>query len=244
MPLDLFKQIVDECRGKEVEEFHPFIHGEPLAYPFFEEAMKYVSRTLPDTPIHVYTNGYLLDAQRGDVLFGNNVREVHFSIDGLSKEVYERHRRGLIYERVMANVMSFLDRCEGQKQKIKTRVAFTLTTDNQDEVEAFRLFWEGLVDVVDVIPCDGRGGEDRTAAMPGGRMLPCLHLSSRAYVLTDGSVVPCCKDWAGYTVLGNVNESSLESIWNSGKYDRLREDIRNGIFANFEACRRCAEDKL
>jgi len=244
MPWELFRKIVDECKGKGVREFCPFVHGEPLAYPFIAKALNYVSAALPDTTIHIYTNGYLLDSRRSSLLLKSNVGYVHFSIDGISKAVYERHRRGLVYEQVMANVTNFLVRCRREKRRITTRVVFTLTPDNEQEVEAFRLFWQGMVDTVDVIPCDGRGGEGRTPALEQGKMLPCLYLSSRAYILSDGSAVPCCKDWVGYTVLGNVAEESLESIWNSRDYERLREDVSRGIFSNSEACRRCVADKL
>ena len=244
MSWELFKKIVDECRGKGVEEFCPFINGEPLACPFLEDALDYVSRTLPDTAIHIYTNGYLLDHEKSTMLLRNNVVQVHFSIDGISKQVYEEHRRGLVYEQVMANVMSFLDRCRQQPKKVGTRVVLTLTPDNKREVGAFRRFWKGLVDIVDVIPCDGRGGEGKLPAYMDNRTLGCFYVTSRAYVLSDGSVVPCCKDWAGYTVLGKVTEDSLQSIWNSRDYNKLREDVSRGIFSNFEVCRRCVEDRL
>ncbi len=244
MSWELFKKIVDDCRGKGVEEFYPFVNGEPLACPFLEDALDYVSRALPDASIGIYTNGYLLDDERSAVLLRNNVREVHFSIDGISKQVYEEHRRGLVYEQVMANVMSFLLRCRRQPEKINTRVVLTMTPGNRREVGAFRRLWKGLVDTVDVIPCDGRGGEGREPAFTDSRLLGCFHVSYRTYVLTDGSVVPCCKDWAGYTVLGNVAEDSLQSIWNSDDYGRLREDVSRGVFSNFEVCRRCVEDRL
>ena len=244
MSWELFTKIVDECRGKGVGEFYPFINGEPLACPFLEDALDYVSRTLPDTSIHIYTNGYLLDREKSTMLLRNNVGQVHFSIDGVSKRVYEEHRRGLVYEQVMANVMSFLTQCRQQSRKVGTRVVLTLTPDNKREVGAFRRLWKGLVDIVDVIPCDGRGGEGKLPVYMDNRRLGCFYVTSRAYVLSDGSVVPCCKDWAGYTILGNVAEDSLQSIWNSRDYNKLREDVSKGIFSNFEVCRRCVEDRL
>lgn len=244
MSWDLFRKIVDECRGKDVQEFCPFINGEPLACPFIEDALDYVSKTLPHTPIHIYTSGYLLDGRKASILLRNNVGHIHFSIDGISRKVYEQHRRGIVYERVMANIMDFLLRLRQQERKIETRVVLTLTPLNRGEVEAFRLFWEGLVDIVDVIPCDGRGGEDRLPAFEGFRTWGCFFTTSRAYILSDGSVVPCCKDWAGYTVLGNVVQDSLESIWTSRDYDKLREELSEGIFSNFEVCRRCVADNL
>jgi radical SAM protein with 4Fe4S-binding SPASM domain len=244
MSWDLFRKIVDQCRGRGVQEFYPFINGEPLACPYLEDALAYVSTTLPGASIGIYTNGYLLDNKKTALLLKHNVQEVHFSIDGISKKVYEEHRRGLVYEKVMANVMSFLVRCQQHPKKINTRVVLTLTPGNKREVSAFRRFWKGLVDVVDVIPCDGRGGEGKLSAYTDFSMWGCFHVPYRTYILTDGSVVACCKDWAGYTILGNVAEDSLHSIWNSSDYQKLREDVSKGIFSNFEVCRRCVEDRL
>jgi len=244
MSWELFTKIVDQCRGKPVAGFYPFINGEPLASRFLEEALDYVSRTLPSTPIGIYTSGSLLDTEKASLLLRNNVREIDFSVDGVTKEVYEKHRRGLVYEQVMANIMSFLALCRRQKKKIKTRVVLTLTPDNEQEVPAFRQLWKDLVDVVDVLPCDGRGGEGRLPAFMGSQKLGCFQAATSTYVLTDGSVVPCCKDWAGYTVLGNVDRDSLQSIWSSPDYVKFRRDVSNGVFSAFEVCRRCVADSL
>jgi MoaA/NifB/PqqE/SkfB family radical SAM enzyme len=227
-----------------VVEFNPFVTGEPLASPFFREAIEYVSQALPDASVQVYTNGYLLDGSAADVLLGGGVDEVHFSIDGASKEVYEAHRRGLAYERVLENATDFLSRLRASTAAVRTRVVFTQTRENEHEIPAFRRMWQGLVDTVDVLPCDGRGGDGRTPAAPGAEMMGCFHVAYRTYVLTDGSVVACCKDWAPYTVLGNVAETPLADIWHSADYVRLRDDVAGGILDGSEACRRCVAGDL
>jgi MoaA/NifB/PqqE/SkfB family radical SAM enzyme len=244
MPWELFTKIVDDCRGKGLAGFHPFINGEPLASPYLEDALDYISRTLPEAAIHIYTNGYLLDDSIAAMLLRYNVREVHFSIDGLSKQVYEQHRRGLVYEKVIANVRGFLTRLESYPGQVGTRVVFTMTPDNESEAPAFRQFWEGLVGTVDILPCDGRGGEGRLPAYMNAQKMGCFQVAGCTYILSDGTAVLCCKDWAGYTVLGNVNTDSLQSIWNSPEYRRLREDISRGIFTDCEVCRRCVSDSL
>jgi len=144
----------------------------------------------------------------------------------------------------MANIMNFLACCRQQKKKINTRVILTLTPDNENEVPVFHQFWKDLVDVVDVLPCDGRGGEGRLPAFMDSQKLGCFQVADSTYILSDGSVVPCCKDWAGYTVLGNLSQDSLQSIWNSPDYVRFRRDVSNGVFSSFEVCRRCVEDRL
>jgi radical SAM protein with 4Fe4S-binding SPASM domain len=244
MSLSLFRKIVDDCRNKNLREICPFIHGEPLSWRYLEKGLDYLSKVLPETGVVIYTNGHLLDARRIPLLLRDNITEIHFSIDGLSKQVYEQHRRGLVYERVMTNVTDFLEELRKSKHKISTHVAFTLTTQNQHEVDTFRLFWKKLVDMVDIIPCDGRGGGERLPAYTDGRQLPCFQASSHAYILSDGSVVPCCKDWAGYSIMGNVSEQSLESIWNSTKYRRFRMDLNRGISPDIEVCRLCLADRL
>ena len=240
----LFQKIVDDCRGQQVREFCPFIHGEPLSWEYLAKGLEYLSRTLPDTGVVIYTNGYLLDPVATSLLLRGNISEVHFSIDGLSKAIYEQQRRGLVYERVIANVTHFLAELRQRKSRISTNVALTLTELNRAEVEAFRLFWSGLVDNVVIVPCDGRGGGERTPAFSGGRQLPCFQARSHTYILSDGSVVPCCKDWAGYSVLGNVAEQSLKAIWNSVVYRKFRDDINKGITPDTEVCRRCLADRL
>ena len=244
MPWSLFRHIVDDCQYRGVEEFHPFINGEPLASPYLEDALTYIGQVLPGAAVHIYTNGSLLDDRTSEMLLRNNVREVHFSIDGVSKNVYEQHRRGLVYEHVIANVTAFLERLKRHPAQVGTRVVMTMTLENEAEVPEFRKSWKGLVDVVDVIPCDGRGGEGRLSAYKDARKMGCFHVDYRTYILTDGSVVACCKDWAGYTVLGNVKDNSLESIWNSVDYVQLRSDVSKGVFSNFEVCRRCISDNL
>ncbi|UCB42785.1 MAG: radical SAM protein [Dehalococcoidales bacterium] len=244
MPWELFTKIVDECRGKGLVGFHPFINGEPLSSPYLEDALDYISRNLPEVAIHIYTNGYLLDESTTEMLLRYNVREVHFSIDGFSKQVYEQHRRGLVYEGVIDNVRGFLARLESHPEKVGTRVVLTMTPDNEDEVTDFRRFWKEQVDIVDILPCDGRGGEGRLPAFENAQKMGCFQVAECTYILSDGSVVACCKDWAGYTVLGNVTKDSLESIWNSSEYRNLRDDVSRGIFTNYEVCRRCVSDSL
>ncbi len=244
MPWRLFRKVVDDCRGQGLEEFHPFINGEPLASPYLEAALAYLAVALPETAVHIYTSGALLDERMAGVLLRSGVRAVHFSVDGATRQTYEAHRRGLHFDEVLANINTFLGLVRYQHAGVSTRVVMTLTPENAAEEAAFRRYWEGRVDVVEVLPSDGRGGEGRAPAFRDGRMMGCLHVPWRTYVLSDGRVVLCCKDWAGYTVLGNVAEASVAEIWNSPRYVQLRREISRGDFSHSEVCQRCQADAL
>lgn len=61
---------------------------------------------------------------------------------------------------------------------------------------------------------------------------PWLSLS----IMADGNVVPCTQISNNEIVLGNINESSLEDIWNGEKYKELRNMHVSGKFPENHKC--------
>lgn len=61
------------------------------------------------------------------------------------------------------------------------------------------------------------------------------------YVASDGNVKPCCFYWDN-SFMGNLYEESIEEIWNNSKYQKLRNDIAQGIYP--EGCKHCLEFSL
>ncbi|MBI5849281.1 MAG: SPASM domain-containing protein [Nitrospirae bacterium] len=62
---------------------------------------------------------------------------------------------------------------------------------------------------------------------------PFFHL----YVNHDGRVGPCCMDFPDRYILGNINHSNLEQIWNSFPILKLRKEVRSNPSA---VCKYCA----
>ena len=64
-------------------------------------------------------------------------------------------------------------------------------------------------------------------------------------VMADGNVVPCTQISNNELVLGNVNEQSLEEIWNGENYKKLREMHVTGKFPKDHKCsKKCDMKKL
>ena len=64
-------------------------------------------------------------------------------------------------------------------------------------------------------------------------------------VMADGSVVPCTQDYDCEMTLGNVNNESLESIWNGPKYKQFRQWHISGKFPEgFKCANRCDIPKM
>ena len=64
-------------------------------------------------------------------------------------------------------------------------------------------------------------------------------------VMADGNVVPCTQISNNELVLGNVNENTLEEIWNGPKYEELRKMHVTGNFPKDHKCNnKCDMKKL
>ncbi len=66
----------------------------------------------------------------------------------------------------------------------------------------------------------------------------CDYLWASSVVLADGSVSPCCFDYDGKVVFGNVNEDKFKTIWNNDKFQRFRKKNRE----DWKAIPLCNED--
>jgi len=93
---------------------------------------------------------------------------------------------------------------------------------NHQEAGIAREAFKGYCDFVSVHPCTTWPDEQGTASdlrvktrkAQRGR---CSRLWTYAGILWDGSVVPCCRDYDGTAVLGNVSRQSMSEIFNSDK---------------------------
>ncbi len=66
----------------------------------------------------------------------------------------------------------------------------------------------------------------------------CNALHSQLGILWNGDVVPCCVDFDGNIVLGNVTEKSLMEIINSNYYNMLKDGFKKGKLYSSH-CKRC-----
>ena len=53
----------------------------------------------------------------------------------------------------------------------------------------------------------------------------CVRPFNEFYITQDGRVVLCCQDWSVQEVMGNVNDNTIEEIWNNEKYTARRESL-------------------
>ena len=56
--------------------------------------------------------------------------------------------------------------------------------------------------------------------------------------LDNGNVVPCCPPWVNGYTFGNLNDNTVEEVWNSDKAKKFRESILDGSYryCNEKSC--------
>ena len=79
------------------------------------------------------------------------------------------------------------------------------------------------------------GGKDNYIPAIRGK---CNALHTQLGILWNGDVVPCCVDFDGNIVLGNVTEKSLMEIINSNYYNMLKAGFKKGKLYNMH-CKKC-----
>ena len=59
------------------------------------------------------------------------------------------------------------------------------------------------------------------------------------YILIDGKLSVCCRDYSGELIIGDINKSSLNAVRSSKKLKSLQKAHTNGNLENYPLCKTC-----
>lgn len=242
MRLELFKKIIDEARhfANDVYLHH---RGEPLLNPALFDMIRYARAAGLKTRLH--TNGALLDEDKARRLLEAGPDLVSFSVDGFTKDAYERIRGGAVFEQTVANILRLAALRREMKRKkpyiVVEKIRFRRHADSGDPAAVSvlrRRFLDAGVD--EIIEKEEYIWAEPSAPQPEGTRSgsPCTFPWYAMVICHDGTVTPCPQDFHAYMALGNVQESSLKDIWNGAAYRELRRRLASDIEA-LPLCRKC-----
>jgi radical SAM protein with 4Fe4S-binding SPASM domain len=203
-------------------------------------------RTLRERGVRMMlsTNASRLDDRRCELLLASGLDLLVFSLDAAVRETYERIRIGGDFDQVRRNVYRFLA-LRGDRRRPATQAQLVLSDQPLPEVLEFLHTWAAAgVDGVHLKRYSTRAGQ---LALPAGQAAGdrptgrCLDPWLNVVVRADGSVVPCCADFAGRLVLGSLHTETLSQIWNGERARALRRAHVEGGSALPAACRNCSD---
>lgn len=215
--------------------------GEPLLDPRIHQRIEFCHAHSISTLLS--TNGTLLDERHAARVLAGPLEQITLSFDGSRKETFEFYRKGANFEKVRENFVRFARMKHERGSKLQVVVQMVRMEGNAGEVDDFLRFWRAVPGVDEV-----RVKEDETNLMrpdaghaAGDWKHPCHYLwRGPMYVKQNGDVYPCCQSYMlDGAPLGNLEETSVEGIWNSDEMRRMRRLHVTGRAGEIDICARC-----
>jgi radical SAM protein with 4Fe4S-binding SPASM domain len=166
MPMWLFRRVVDE-----VFPHAHYVALSCLAEPFMTRDITQrldLLRDQSEVETEIITNGTLLTPERIGSMIENRISRIGISIDGASRDVYERIRVGAKFDRVIGNIKMINEMKAASGSHLPAlRFLHVISELNVDHFDAFLAMAEELsVDSVDMrtiqpfVNADDRGSDE------------------------------------------------------------------------------------
>ncbi len=233
MDMELFKKVVDECVELGIEHVRMHNYGEPFVDRQLVEKVRYAKQKgVPQ--VGMISNGSLITETAARGMIEAGLDAINISVDASGKEVFERTRVGLKYDKVIANVERLLAlRDASGKRRPKLILSFVRQNNDEDE-HAFIEHWRARADKIHVTDLHNWAG---TLNQKSDVNYPCYRPWLTFTALWDGRVALCCADFDGRTILGDLRTHTIKEIWNSDAYRAVRrEHLDSGGPAICQSC--------
>jgi radical SAM protein with 4Fe4S-binding SPASM domain len=252
----LFKKIINEIIDYDLSftQISLYLQNEPLMDEDIFNKYKLIKKLSKGQIFTgIVTNGTLFSDKNIKELVDSNIDSVLISLDSVKKETYNKIRQGLNFKKVINNI----EKINNSKFSKKFGLKFVLQKENIDELREFKKYWNSKGVPVTIALLNNRSGDvinynslslkkrkipislkiNNLIANPAN--MDCHYPFLNFNILYNGDVIICCNDYNKKIVLGNLNESSIKEIWNSKKYQEIRELFYNKEYEKIPACATC-----
>jgi radical SAM protein with 4Fe4S-binding SPASM domain len=250
MPVSLFERIVTDIL-KPLNRKSVVLHtvGEPLMHPEFDHILRILRKE--GIKLVLTTNALLADRYLASFYDNREVfSRINVSIDGACKSTYEEVRRGGDFDRLIQNLELLYTFSQKGFYKIPLSLQCAVNKKNINEIPLFyRVFGKYFQSNL-CFACMTSIGAVRDDPvffrefniLPGNtveRFAPCKLPGCAVYILIDGRISACCRDYNGELIMGDINSEEVMSVWNSHRYAELRRLHRERRTSQIPLCRDC-----
>ncbi len=252
MEWDLFTAIVDEIAPfAEAVVLHSW--GEPLLHPRIIDMIRYAKER--NLWVETSTNATKLTEEAARKILEAGLDRIYLSMDGLTKETYEKVRVKGKFEEVLGNIERFLDLKEEYGSPIEADIQIVRLSETDSEVDEFVRRWrESRADIINIKELDTWGGQiDEVSALAvdeateatdatdaNADRKPCANLWYHCHIHWDGVLVSCSRDYDAVTPLGNVKNGGVLKTWHGARMRMMRRWHATGNFCAHQ-CVDCTE---
>lgn len=232
---ELIDKIISEC-APIAEAMCPFLMQDPLLEPRLQEILLKIKKTNWRTQTTIYTTMHNADMETLKRIVDDG------TLDNIMVSLYgTKWQRGMDEARAEKNVKE-LTAYRNSYCKRKPTITMQWINDLPG-YEMHRARWEGETNGIQIVPFDTFHGtmndrKDRTKG-PQTKRSPCARLWNSFNIHSNGIVVPCCIDYEELMPMGNMKEQTALEIWNSDKFNELREMHMQGKWDEIPLCKDC-----
>lgn len=240
----VFEKIVGDLSQMDLQRATVFLHkeGEPFMDPDICRRIRDVRTRTNCREVAISTNASLLTHSMAWELLRTGIDTVYLSIDGATKETYEKVRVGLCYETVLRNVQCLFAQMESSRRRPRIVVQMLDDGENADEIAEFEKRWSQY-------PCevcikrmhsylDG-GRSTLSSSLRQDQQKACTDPFNMIVLYADGNAGCCCWDYDNALGLGSVLESSILELFNGEKARRIRKIHATYKCRGLTPCNRC-----
>ena len=205
--------------------------GEPLLHP---ELTKFIGAVKGNGLMcHINTNGMFIDDEFITRIIRMKLDSIKFSFQGVTKDEYQKYRKGAEGERLILNIKRLYD-FRGQKKLPYIIVGSTVAQHIPNDIKRFKSKMSEMADEVNI-------GTTSNIINPGysNRTPRCPEMFDKLSVNWDGTVTACCSDWNNTLLVGDLNKSTLYDIWRGDAIDHYRRMIVKNRHSGLDPCKAC-----
>jgi MoaA/NifB/PqqE/SkfB family radical SAM enzyme len=257
MSWEMMQKLAKECGAAKIGILIGSIE-EPILHPKLVEFIQ-LCRQEGVPRVHITTNGQLLDQTCSQALLEAGLTSIDISIDAATPDTY-RKVRGADFNRVISNVLNFINLREKLNISCEIRTSFVKNKDVPiEEEQQFREYWLSKINSIFILNlAEYKESNMRLETMNQGCNItlqyykqkasgrwPCLFPFTEITVLPDGAIYYCIETLfrlgfeQNIESLGNYNEQTLESLWCGDLFNRLRQDLILNQLESRHICKDC-----
>lgn len=243
--------ILDNAKEIGIKMVGLYTTGESFLHPQIFDFIK-LAKEKGFEYVYVTTNGTVLNEEKIKKIFDSGLDSLKFSIDGTSKESYEKIRIGGNFEVLYNNIKMLRERRDALKSKLKIYASFVLVNDNYHELKKFKEFWKGLIDEVMIVIV---GNQSNLQVEEFNDLIPahlknkivkirdhCNLLWNRIVMTYDGKFTLCSEDFEGELIYGDIHQEPMKDAWNNEKMKAYRSMWKTRDFRLSPRCITCTSD--
>jgi radical SAM protein with 4Fe4S-binding SPASM domain len=223
----------------------PFLMQEPMLEPRLCQILANIKQNNPCCNTVLYSNLNLLNKDLERIIQFNLLDELHISFYGPTKELYQKYQPPLDWQQTQDNIKAVYD-LKQKHSKTKPLMILHILAVPEILAESTKYTIGKYVNNASIVQFDTFHGDIPNMAGEQTKILgkpaertPCQRLWTGLNIHFDGSVVPCCIDYNDEQVMGNVNNDTLEEIWNGDKFRRFRLLHTQKQWGQIELCKNC-----